>query len=572
MRNLLLVLVSLSTNAALAAGRSPEPLTHARYRVLPGEPKGTPPFDVVDFTYGPRRSLGNARVAWQIRVGKEGEPKEQCLFTLRAMTNRDPLADSAEPLEFLQYQLAPSGQQEALEYRNVHTGKALLPAWGEFDRHFLPRPARGTRRQLGVPNTCEYLGHVLTLETVDTKATWPDWQGLRVLNLDPELLIGTSRGFKDKEGHRLPQKPERQNYTYIPFTAEDYPVMIGAGINLFCVSPKQEDFVRREPVFYLRGAGGDPPLRYPADLYRSNYIGNQMFMDEPTCIMVGEKQIHTRLRYFTDAAALLTKRVRSRYASEGPYGGYELESEFRRRGISFGDMRLALVDYPSWETVYETAYYQLAGGLAGIVHEGRYQLDEFNRLANASTGLDRVYSAEEMLRYHYAFLRGAARHFDKDWGMSIYGQADPKLSPLAMRMAYDMGARYLWYWTSDHDHHLPWPEQLELTKQIRQHMQSHPRPSIRGPRLVLDKLILVPYGYFLTLESPTGRKEASDLWWVRELDPEGKNESSQRYRRLMRNAFVEVGKAFDAGEDFDISIDDGRPARGYRQVVRLTDQ
>jgi hypothetical protein len=293
-------------------------------------------------------------------------------------------------------------------------------------------------------------------------------------------------------------------------------------------------------------------------------------MDEPTCIMVGDKNVHTKLKYFTDAAALLIRRVRSRYLASGHYGAYQLEAGLRGMGVSFGDMRLMQVDYPSWETVYETSFYQLAGGLAGIVHEGRYQLGEFDAHVKASTGLDRKHTAEEMFRYHYAFLRGAARHFGKDWGMSIYGQADPKLSPTAVKMAYDMGARYIWYWTSDHDHHLPWLEQIELTKLIRTHAAAKPRGSIRGPQPTVDKLILIPYGYFLTLESGTGRKQAFDLWWVREMDAGGKNESSQRYRRLMRAAMTEVHKAFDGGEEFDISVDDGQEPTGYRKIVRVS--
>jgi hypothetical protein len=547
------------------------PGTHGHYRVLPGEPGAKVPFEVVDIAYGPASDEAAAGFAWELTLRQTDDAKAQPLMTLRAVTTRDPLAASPEPLVFLRYELSVPATGEVLAYRNVHTGKALLPAWGDFLTYFVPHPARGTRRQNGMPNTCEYLGHVLTLIRTGQKADWPAWPNVKVLDLDPELLIGTSRNFKDKEGHRLPQKPDAQNYTFIPFTADDYRVMIETGVNLF-VHPTSESYVRDEAVFYLRGAGGDPPLQYPADLYRSNYIGDNMFMDEPTCIMLGEKSVHTVLRYFTDAAALLTKRVRARYESKGHYGGYQLEQEFRKMGVSFGDMRLAVVDYPSWETVYETAYYQLAGGLAGIVHEGRYQLDEFNTFVKASTGLDRKFTAEEMLRYHYAFLRGAARRFDKDWGTSIYGQADPKISPLAVRLAYDMGARYLWYWTSDHGHHLPWPEQMELTKVIRERAKAHPRPSIRGPRPALDKLILIPYGYFLTLESPTGRKQPFDLWWVREMDAEGKNESSQRYRRLMRNAISEVIKSCDAKEDFDISVDDGEPVRGYRQVVKVSDE
>jgi hypothetical protein len=426
----------------------------------------------------------------------------------------------------------------------------------------------GTGRQKGMPNTCKYLGQVLTLQKVAENVEWPKWEKAKVLWLDPELLIGTSRSFKDKEGHRLPQNP-RQNYTYIPFTADDYRVMIEAGTNLFTSPGEHESYVRGEPVFYLRGVGGNPTFRYPADLYRSNYVGTEMFMDEPTCIMVGDKNVHNTLRYFTDAAALITTRVRSRWMSSGHHGAHDLGWQLKTLKINTGDMRLTQVDFPSWETVYETSFYQLAGGLAGIVHEGRYQLGEFDTGVKASTGLDRKHTPEEMFRYYYAFLRGAARHFGKDWGTSIYGQADPKLSPAGVKMAYDMGARYLWYWSSDHDHHLPWLEQIELTKVIRKHAAEKPRPSIRAVRPTIDKLILIPYGYFLTLESPTGRKQPFDLWWVREMDPEGKNESSQRYRRLMRAAMTEVHKAFDAGESFDISVDDGQEPTGYRKVVRV---
>ena len=60
-----------------------------------------------------------------------------------------------------------------------------------------------------------------------------------------------------------------------------------------------------------------------------------------------------------------------------------------------------------------------------------------------------------------------------------------------------------------------------------------------------------------------------DLWWVRELDSEGKNDASKRYNRLRKRVMTEVHNAFDAGESFDIVVDDGRPTTGYRHVVRI---
>src|SRR5690606_16146513 len=104
-----------------------------------------------------------------------------------------PLADSRGSLAFRKYQLCIPKTGETLEYRNVHTGGPLLPAWDDFVRYFVPSAAKGTRRQAGLPNTCEYLGHVLTLFQTRENAEWKEWEDVKVLQLDPELLIGTGR-------------------------------------------------------------------------------------------------------------------------------------------------------------------------------------------------------------------------------------------------------------------------------------------------------------------------------------------------------------------------------------------
>jgi len=88
----------------------------------------------------------------------------------------------------------------------------------------------------------------------------------------------------------------------------------------------------------------------------------------------------------------------------------------------------------------------------------------------------------------------------------------------------------------------------------------HPRPSLYGSPPGVDVAIVVPNGYFLSLE---------DLWWVRVLDKEGKNEASQRCRRLMQRALQAVHECFDQNRSFDVTMDDGRKITGCRRVVRL---
>jgi len=554
----------MASSARCPAGESPPvPGTHGHYAVLTATPDQAAPFAAVDVFYGPREDVeGTAHLWWQLEVRAKESSDAPPLFQLRALTREDPLQAAAQGLHFARYLLRITETAATLEYRNTRSHRPLLPGWRSFREHFIPHRAAGANSQREIPETCNYLGHVLTLRYAGHDVPWEPWNDVKVLGLDRELLVGTGRSFKDAEGHRLPQKPQRQNYNYVEFTGEDYRTMIAAGINLFTVSPAQEAFVRGEGVFYLRGEGGTPALRYPADLYRSNYLGPVMFMDEPTIIMVGDKLIHTSLRYFSDAAALIAARVRAGYNSSGGYSSYCLEEALKRRGVNFGDMRLQQYDYPSWETILETAHYQMEGGLNGIVHEGRYRLGPFDEAVARWLGSKRRHTADELLRYHFAFLRGGTRPLGKFWGTSIYGQCDPEIAQRAVTLAYDMGARYVWFWTSDHDHHVPWPEQLDLARRLKSHAAAHPRKSIYGPPTALDKAIVIPYGYFVSLEN---------LWWVRVLDPEGKNEASLRYRRLMQNTLRAYHEALDQGEGFDFVIDTGKEPTGYRKIVRISD-
>ena len=552
-----------------AAESPPAPGTHGHYAVLTAIPHQPAPFAAVDVTYGPREEIeGVSHLWWQLEVRVKDDSDSPPLFQLRGLTREDPLQGARGRLHFARYLLRIPETSETLDYRSAHSPRALLPGWRHFQKYFIPHRATGADSQRGMAETCSYLGHVLTLRHAGQDVPWEPWKDTKTLKLDRELLVGTGRSFKDREGHRLPQKPQRQNYDYVEFTGDDYRVMIQAGINFFTVKPSQEKFVRAEGVFYLRGEAGAPALRYPADLYRSNYLGSVMFMDEPTIIMVGDKLIHNSLRYFSDSAALLSARVRARYNASGSYGSYNLEKALENRGVNFGDMRLQQHDYPAWETIFETAHYQMEGGLNGIVHEGRYQLEPFDEAVSRFSGTKRRHTAEELLRYHFAFLRGGTRPFGKFWGTSIYGQCDPQLAKRAVTLAYDMGARYVWFWTSDHGHHLPWPEQLDLARRLKSHAAAQcahgrlARRSIYGPPEVLDKAILIPYGYFPSLRN---------LWWVRVLDPEGKNEASKHYRRLMQDTLRAYHQAIEQDEQFDFVIDTGAKPTGYRKIVRVGD-
>lgn len=555
----LFALALLIEGATLNIGANAQ--TSGEYLVLTTKEHQPPAFNLVEIKRGDKVRLGVEWYRWyEFSVFKEETRANPALCVVRILCKNDPLEYPPKLLLIRRYQIFIPETGECFEYIKKRDREPMLPSWDDFERQFVPRASEYAGIMQEFPKTALFLGHVLTLKSVSKTAEWKEWKDVKVLELDDELLIGTSRPFKDSEGRRLPQQPQRQDYKYVDFTEEDYRIMIETGVNLFTVKPTQDQFVKGKPVFYIRQAGGNSPLRFPADLYRANYLGPVMFIDEPSIIMVGDTNIHTRLKYFSDAAALIEKRTRLVYNSAGSYGSARLEKSLLDMGINIGDLRLRHFDYPSWETLYETAFYQLKGGASGIVHEGRYNLDSFNRQVAKYSEKAKFKSAEELLKYHFAFLRGAARAFNKHWGTAIYGQCDTNIALVALTLAYDMGARYLWFWTSDHDHHVPWDEQMQLVKHLREHERLHPRPTIFGPLKKIDVAIVIPKGMFVSLE---------DLWWIREMDREGKNESSLMYKRLVKNTLDTVRACLDRNLDFDIIPDEPEKIRGYREVIRV---
>jgi hypothetical protein len=439
----------------------------------------------------------------------------------------------------------------------------LLPSWEGFERHFLPHPAPNSGRKNGAAETCEFLGHVLSLErvTVQADGPWSSWDNVKRLDLNREILVGNDREFKDSEGHRL-ALTGTNDYTYVPLTQEDYRNAIDAGMNIFPIAAKHETWVRSEPVFYLRDTTGEPALRYPADLYRANYLGYVMFVDEPASLILNRRDLRLAARYPSDLSTLFEMWTRADFLSADTYGAWHLDASLRSQGVNLGDMRLMQFDYPTWDSYPESAYYEMKGGVAGIVDEGRFNVAAFNSKVLAATGSKWDHTPLQILKFDYAMMRGGTRPFGKFWGTAIYGQCEPAIAPLALTTAYDMGARYFWFWTSDHAHHVPWNEQLGLARVLKQYAAKTPRPSIYLLQPRRDAVIAIPNGYFLSL---------TDFQWNEGEDLE-RHKSGEKYRRVLTRVLTAMHQCFDRGDDFDITINDGHRLEGYRRIIKIDDK
>jgi hypothetical protein len=514
-----------------------------------------PPLDTVTLRVGPREELeGRTYRWWQM----ECEKSAGGAFSIRVLSQRVPVLHGETGMGRVARYILKEREENPLEYVNLESGRALAPKMS-FRRDLLPKPLASSRRAGPFAAQATLLGQMLTLWEWSSEGEFPSVAGVEVLKLDPGLMIGTGRNFRDTLDSRITGS---EDYPYRRFTKEEYDEMIEAGINYFTVDPEQAEWIRRRPVFYEQR--DLKSVSFPEILYRSNFWGAVQFVDEPACYIYGDDDAKKGAKRPSDLAQLLALRVRRTAGTSGGYSSFLLDEALRSAGFNLGFMVIVEPDIPIWETLIQTSFYQLqSGAAAGIIHEGRYRLqpfrDNFKRI-----GMDAGWLGEkEMLLFHYAFLRGAARCWDKDWGISIYGQADPEISPQAVTLAYDLGARYIWYWTSDHQHHLPYREQLELTRHLRAHQKANPRKNRKQLLRTGKVAIALPYGYMIDLG-------LGALWASNDLALDKVNEGGVPYGDAVKAAVKEAFACLRNEESFDFVVESEAVNRsGYEKVIHI---
>ena len=513
-----------------------------------------PPLDMVTLRVGPTEKQNGKRYRWW---QMECEKTDGSSFSIRLLSEAVPMLARKQSTGDVARYILKEEEESPVEYLNAEEGKALLPLRA-FQWDLVPRASSSSSRVALFCAQGTLLGQMLALWEWSAEGEFPPLADPLVLTLDPGLLIGTGRNFRDTLDHRITGD---EDYPYRRFTKEEYDEMIEAGVSYFTVDLEQGEWIRRRPIFYEQGSLKG--VRFPEILYRSNYKGAVQFVDEPGVYMYGDGDAKKGAKRPADLAELLRLRVsRTLRAGKRSYSSLRLEQVLGDAGFNLGSMQIIEPDIPIWETMIQTSFYQLQSRAAsGIVHEGRYRLDRF-RANLKRIGLDAEWLGEkEMLLFYYAFLRGAARAWGTAWGTSIYGQADPAISPLAVTLAYDLGARYIWYWTSDHGHHLPYGEQLELTRHLRAHQKAHPRKSREELVRAAKVAIAIPHGYVI---------DFGPLWASNDFALDKLNEAGVPYGDVVKAAVNEALACLKKGESFDFVADapDFEP-RVYERTVHI---
>ncbi|MBD3177946.1 MAG: hypothetical protein GF320_22460 [Armatimonadia bacterium] len=513
--------------------------------------------------YASRAPFESVRLAWV--SNEHGEP---CLemwvrptrgedFGVQVAMDPVPLTAEAKADAVVSRYRLLEGDERPLEYRHARGGP-LLPAF-ELMRDFLPTADTG---ETLLPDHLRYLGFTLVRTDRGAGARSRMYRP-QVLSLDPELLIGTGRNFRDVELERI---WGTENYGFSRFTRDEYDVMIDAGINLYVVDPEQEGWIHRRPVFYKRhggwGGGG-----YPATFYRSNFLGEVLFQDEPGHYLRRKYQedykAASKIQSPNQLADEIIHMARSTHEGRGSYGSRKMMRNLQASYVDLGDMEIVEPEIPVWETLQSAAFYELKAGLDGYVLEARMYDGLYPQALNAFFDARIPCTQEATFDYYMSLFRGAARVWNGDWGIAIYGHMDQHLSAPAMRHAYDMGARYLWYWTSDHGHHMPWPEQLELTRQIRAYARAHPRLPIDELKGAATTAIVMPYGYTF------GSEWVYDsLFDIPLMSHDRLNSHGVPYRDVLHVVATEMERCVREGIEFDIVVADPRVRQaGYDEIV-----
>ena len=465
------------------------------------------------------------------------------------------------------------GDDTPLEFHDRFTGKPVLPKLGAW-QYLFPKPADKTKQNALFPKVAKYLGHTYGLADITDSGGSAAPPNTHLLSLRPDVLIGPPSNTRQKDETR---RYDMSDYELIPLTAADYDEMIAAGINCVRVDAEQVKWVKNRDTFYWGIDAAE--LGYPECLYRSNYLGPAIFMDEPA-VCTRDHVLRPKLAEDTAFRKTLTPQVAFEafqdYFQTAKYDGAPtrlckgLEAH---PDVDLGDMKFLQQNLYTWETMISSAVHQLSEGNtetpAAIVFEppGRVgtmrTLPEMNMTYGCQMPIDNPKNLASIL---YGFLRGAARQTDKGWGMSIYGQVHRADAFWLQTHAYDLGARHFHYWDNYQLACVPYNEVLALSKNLSAHVENHPHRNLDKLRAAAEIAILLPTGYNLG-HVEMGR---GNLWGLGELNLERHNREAVKYRTVMQNFFIEIESAIRLGVAFDLLWDlPELKLSGYREVVRI---
>jgi len=469
------------------------------------------------------------------------------------------------------------GWPDALNFVHQVSGEAQLPRLNLWTYGWPQHPETGVGSQRapiqGTPEAILLQGWTFHRTSVAVGPVLAPPIEHTQLPLNPDLLNGWLAFDRDKAGrphYRLGQTTDGQpkGYDYVAKAPDELKTYLTAGANFLVTHPGKRaranfpDWLTRSSMYHNNLAY--QPLDWPADLYRSNYWGFGNHVDEPGVHNWGLSLDDSEGAPLPEVQAVdhLQRIVRKGVKQRGQSA---INQSFAK---NFGLGAMDLLEGPesivAWEYEWPTAWYQLAveDGVGGIVDEDA-TTNDLVEAYNMGLGTHIPPTVENAVAIRVAVLRGAARNFNKKWGVAFYHPNEVKLKSATIPLLYEKGASYFWYWTGwigiTDNSGLPYPYQVYYSALVRDAFNRNPNRNqsqlLRAARVA----VVIPYGYTFT------PYHMHRIDW---LHLERKNEHGIKYREVLANAALEVERLLRQGSEFDIVVDDPKsPPTGYEEMI-----
>ena len=310
---------------------------------------------------------------------------------------------------------------DAVEFVNEVTGEAQLPRISLW-QYGWPQSVDGGPLSVAdgaFPEAVQFQGYPFRRASRENGQSVEPPAEATVVKLNPDLIIGHMTRDTDVHGKPYWALPDGK-YEYRKTTPEDHRRHFEAGFNLFQATPRTEWLTRSSAwdnnLFWLMDD-------WPAQLYRPNYWGRAIYVDEPAIhnrVLNERADLAGKLTPAQAVASLHEKLNASLRPNIGNYSQTWINT-FIDRQFGRGNLWIVERDYPVWEAIWTTAWYQLAvdQGVSGIVDED-VVMGDLVESYNRAFGTQIPPTIENACAIRVAVLRGAARNFGKRWGVAFY--------------------------------------------------------------------------------------------------------------------------------------------------------
>ena len=459
---------------------------------------------------------------------------------------------------------------DALEFVHETKGTPVLPRISLWEYGW-PRTASGDKPislNSGFTKEIQFQGWPFKLDKVEKGAAFVMPKKVTPVKINPDVLIATYNRYQDVEGrHRL--NIGKEQYTYIDTKEDEWKKHFDAGFNMH-IGETTADWVNRSGVYRVHWYHPPYITDWPAQLYRSNFWGRGVLVDEPAVHYRGwaDQNASGTLNPADSARDLEKWAVKHIWEESGLYSAYELGIVLKKT-FGLGNLKIIERKYFTWEAFWDSAWYEMApkDTTSGIVDEDinpEVMVEKYNM----AYGTQIPPTIENACALKTAVVRGACRNFNKNWGTSIYSynpnQLEPKRNQTTLRWMYNAGSTYFWFWNcwpGLSDAHVPYPYQRAYANTIRQAYKENPNRDMKALLNVAKVCIVLPYGYTFNHD-----RMQSTKW----LYLDRKASTGLTFRQILTNAAVEVERCIRSGIVFDFAIDEPRfKPKGYEELIYI---